>query len=160
MGKLIAIAACSLVAAAAVSGQNKPAAKKTFELSLKPVHSEKKAETNPVFMLTIRNVASTTQRVPDMRKRPDLEDTYYQLEVFKEGKQVFVPHAIDDPEPITDKDWLALAPGTSVSVGLSNSASAWYELPPGSYKARVRFRFWQNLHEDVYSPKAAFVVKP
>jgi hypothetical protein len=160
MGKLITIAACSLVAVAAAAGQDKPTTKKTFELSLRPVRSEKKSETNPVFMLTIRNVASTTQRVPDMLKRPDLEDTYYELEVFKGGKRVFVPHAIDDAEPIEDKDWLALAPGASVSVRLSNSASGWYELPPGSYKARVRFRFWQNLHEDVYSPKAAFDVKP
>jgi hypothetical protein len=63
--------------------------------------------------------------------------------------------------PITDKDFLTLQPGKSVTLELSRFALALEKLPPGEYSARVRF--WQDPRRSskagILSPAAEFVVR-
>jgi hypothetical protein len=130
-------------------------------LTLEAVEREVTAGTTPRFRLTVTNASNVAQKVLDIREREDLQHTYYDLEVTRDGKPVRLPRAISDPGPVTDKDFLSLAPGGSVTFALERFPVALKDLPPGTYQASVGF--WQDpyqSHKTSYrSPEVTFVVR-
>jgi hypothetical protein len=136
--------------------------KRVISLSLEAVDKTVKRGAIPKFRLTIRNTGRDRERVLDLRggRRVHLQDTYFDLEVTAGEREVDLPRAITDPGPISDKDWVTLEPGEAVMLDLSHFAAALDTLPPGRYKARVRF--WQNPGKSAKtsfaSPPAEFVV--
>jgi hypothetical protein len=144
-------------------GDEKEPAERPLRLSLAAIDQAVKKGTAPRFKLMIENVGTTPQKVLDLRnnRRVDLQHTYCDLEVLRNSKVVFVPRAISDPGPISDADTFILKPGDKAMFELTSFASAWDRLPPGKYRARVRF--WQDPLQSsktsVYSPEAPFEVK-
>jgi hypothetical protein len=140
----------------AMARQDKP-----LSLSLEVVDKEIKSGTTPQFRLTVTNTSNEEEKVLDIRGRSDLQHTYYDLEVTKDGKSVDLPRAISDPGPISDREFLSLAPGASVTFVLSSFPMSLNALPPGNYQASVRF--WQNpyrSHQTAYnSPDVTFAVE-
>jgi hypothetical protein len=132
-----------------------------LSLSLEVVPPEAVAGTTPAFRLSVKNTSERAEKVLDIRRRPDLQDTYYDLEVTKDGKPVDLPRAVSDPGPINDEAFLSLPPGDSVTFVLNRFAQALAQLPPGRYQACVRF--WQDPyqgHETSYSsPPVSFTVR-
>ena len=94
-------------------------------------------------------------------RRHDLQHTYYDLKVTRDGKPVDLPRAISDPGLIGDDDFVSLLPGGSVTFVLSNFPQPLEELPPGSYQASVRF--WQDPYQSretsYNSPEVTFTVR-
>jgi hypothetical protein len=164
MTRALVVVICAILASLIgfARGQGEAGTKRPVSLSLKAIRTEVKAGTRPAFQLSVKNVSGNTQKVLDIRKRHDLQDTYFDLDVLKDGKEVLMPRAISDPGDIEDQDWVSLPTGASVTFTLSSFAGAWERLPPGSDKARVRF--WQNPSAShttsFYSPEAEFGVRP
>ncbi len=140
-----------------------PATKRPLQLSLEAMDKTVKQGQVPRFKLTCRNRGSSPDRILDLGdgRRSDLQDTYYDLEVTKEGKAVNIPRAISDPGFITDKDFLMLKPGQKVTFQFTRFAAALERLPPGTYQARIRF--WQDPLQEAttafHSPYAEFMVE-
>jgi hypothetical protein len=135
---------------------------KSLSLSLEIVRAEIRAGEVPQFRLKIKNISGIAQKVLDIPNRHDLQHSFCELDVFKDGKLVLVPSAFSDPGDIEDKDFVSLQPGESVTFTLSRFAEAWSELPPGRYKAYVHFHpnpeaFYSPI---LVSPRVQFVVRP
>jgi hypothetical protein len=145
--------------ARAVLGQDDKAAPlRPLTLELQAVKPAVPAGTVPGFRLTIRNEGKAAEKV--LRLRADLQDTYFDLEVTRDGKPVDLPRAISDPGPISDKDFVTLPVGEKVTYELTRFATAFEKLPPGEYKARVRFwRPSQGREKSYLSPEAPFKVE-
>jgi hypothetical protein len=122
--------------------QNNDPQDRPLSLALEVIERDVRAGTTPSFRLTVTNASKAPQKVLDIRKRRDLQHTYYDLEVSQDGKPVRLPRAISDPGPITDADYLTLAPGDSVTFVLERFPAPLKDLPPGTYQASVRF--WQD----------------
>src|SRR6267142_2021463 len=75
-------------------------------LTLKPVKETILAGTAPAFRLTIENVSKAAEKI--LKPRGDLQDTYYDLEVTKDGKSLNLPRAISDPGTLSSEDFLTL----------------------------------------------------
>jgi hypothetical protein len=135
---------------------------KSLSLSLEVVRAEIPAGTVPQFRLKIRNISGIAQKVLDIPNRHDLQHSFCELDVFKDGKLVLVPSAFSDFGEIEDKDFISLQPGESVTFTLSRFADAWNELPPGKYRAYVHF--YPNPEAPyspiLVSPGVQFVVRP
>jgi hypothetical protein len=133
---------------------------KPIALFLEVVEPEVKAGVAPRFRLMLKNTSEVAQKVLDIRERHDLQHTYYDLNVTKDGKPVSLPRAISDPGPVSEKDFLSLPPGGSVAFVLSSFPVSFKDLRPGDYQASVRF--WQHPHEShktAYdSPEVTFTV--
>ena len=129
-------------------------------LSLIPVESAIHTGSAPHFHLTLTNVSDHVMRVLDAERRVDLQHTYYELIVTKDGKPVHVPTAISDPGPVSDKDWVEIPPGGTKVFLLSDFPERFETLPPGTYEAYVDF--WRDpyqSHDTAYkSPMAKFTV--
>ena len=143
---------------ALLSAQEKKT-KPALSLRLKTLKETIPAGTEPAFSLTIENVGKATEKI--LKPRGDLQDTYYDLEVTKDGKDLNLPRAISDPGPVSSEDFLTLEPGKSVTFEFSRFAVAVHDLAPGKYQARIRF--WQDPlkpHKTaMFSPATAFTVK-
>lgn len=136
--------------------------KRPIQLSLDAVSDTIKRGESPTFKLTIRNVGDAPERIIDLtgKRRRDLQDTYYYLEVTQAGKLVDVPRIISDPGPVVEQDFVELKPGEQVTFDLTRFPSMFGWLPPGKYQGRVCFRQdpfapWENAF---YSPDAEFTV--
>jgi hypothetical protein len=156
---VLPFAACMLllVGDARVMGQEKKP-KSALRLKLECVQGTVPAGTAPVLRLTIENTGTADERV--LKPRGDLQDSYYDLVVTKDGKALNLGRAISDPGPISDPDFLTLKPGGKVTFEFSRYAVAVHDLPPGSYQAQIHF--WQDPFKShttaVLSPAAAFTV--
>jgi hypothetical protein len=128
-------------------------------LTLKTVNETIPAGTQPAFRLTIEYVGMASEKV--LKPRGDLQDTYYDLEVTKDGKSLDLARSISDPGPVDAEDFLTLEPGKSVTFEFSRFAVAVHDLAPGKYQARIRF--WQDPLQShktaVFSPAADFTVQ-
>jgi hypothetical protein len=122
----------------ASSGDNKSQATRSIAVELQAVKDSFPTGTVPAFRLTIRNEGKVLEKV--LKLRGDLQDTYYDLKVTRDGKAVNVPRAISDPGPTTDDDFVTLKPGDKVTYDLTRFAAALNQLPVGEYKATVRVR--------------------
>jgi hypothetical protein len=133
--------------------------KPALALSLESVKEVIPAGTVPGLRLTIENVGKGDEKV--LKPRGDLQDTYYDLIVTKDGKALRLSRAISDPGPISEDDFLTLKPGKKVTFDLSRYAVAVHDLPAGKYQAQIRF--WQDPYSShttaVFSPAATFTVK-
>lgn len=129
-------------------------------LSLDAVEPVIHAGAVPGFRLTLTNVSSHAIRILNAERRVDLQHTYYELVVTKEGKPVDVPRYISDPGPVSDVDWLEISPGGAKIFFLSDFPQRFEALPPGVYEACVDF--WRDPYQDhataYHSPKARFTV--
>ncbi len=96
----------------------------------------------PAFELRVRNQGKTPLRVLDTRTRLDLQYTYYELIVTRDGEDVDVPIAIADPGPLSPEVYRSLGPGGTHSVALTRFPRAFDQLDPGGYEAVVLF--WQD----------------
>jgi len=142
------------------NGQDQP--RRAIVLSLEVIEKIVKQGAVPKFRLAVRTSGRDPQRVLDLRNgRHDLQDTYYDLQVTAGDKAVDLPRGISDPGPISAKDFVTLKAGEAVTLELSRFALALERLPPGRYKARVRF--WQDPYESsatsFLSPPVEFVVQ-
>jgi hypothetical protein len=108
-----------------------------LSLALKAVAESIPVGTVPVFQLTIKNVGEASERI--LKPRGDLQDTYYDLEVMKDGQPLMLPRAISDPGPLSDEDYITLEAGRTVIFRFTWFALAVHNLPPGDYEARIRF---------------------
>jgi hypothetical protein len=145
-----------------VNDKNPPT--RSLFLSLETGAKAVKVGEVPSFKLTIRNAGDGPQRVIDLSggRRADLQDTYYDLEVTRDGRVlVDIPRMISDPGPIQEKDFLLLKPGEKATFELTRFAVGIQFLPPGEYQARIRFRQdpLQPANRDFFSPHAGFTVR-
>jgi hypothetical protein len=137
--------------------------KRPIRLSLKVVEKVVKTGVVPEFKLILRNEGTAAEQVIDLTggRRPDLQHTYYQLEVVQQGKAVVLPRSVSDPGPIADQNFLELEAGKKVAFKLRRFALALGKLPPGEYQARIRF--WQDPLQPAqtayFSPYAEFTVQ-
>lgn len=132
--------------------------KRPLVLDLQPVKEPFKSGTVPAFRLTIRNEGKVAEKV--LKLRGDLQDTYFDLKVTKDGKPVNLPRAISDPGPITNDDYVTLQPGQKVTYDLTRFATALDRLSPGEYKATVRYWPPSEASEKSYhSPEAKFNIE-
>jgi hypothetical protein len=132
-----------------------------FALRLEPVASQIRTGTAPLFRLTLTNISDHTRRILNVDgRRADLQHSYYDLVIWKAGKEMWVPRAISDPGPISDADWLEIAPSATKSFLLTNFPQDLKTLRPGDYEASIRF--WRDpytSHSNAYdSPKAKFTI--
>ena len=136
------------------------AAQRELALTLVPVEPVIPFGTVPHFRLTITNVSDHAMRVLDAKRRVDLQHTYYDLVVTKDGKRVDVPRAISDPGPVSDRDWLEIPPGGAKVFLLTDFPQRFDKLPPGVYEACVNF--WRDpfqSHDTAdLSPKVKFTI--
>jgi hypothetical protein len=157
---LCAAALLGTVCPFAPGADDKDKSKGPLSLSLEAVTKTVKKGTVPKFRLTIRNDGTAPEKILDIRGRPDLQDNYYDLEVLQDGKVVRLARAISDPGPIApgDRDFVTLKPGQKVTFPLERFATAYQRLPPGKYKARVKF--WPPFEHSKkqHSPEAEFTV--
>ena len=65
---------------------------------------------------------------------------------IKDGKEIWVPRAISDPGPISDGDWIQVAPRTTKSFVLTSFPQNLKLLRPGTYEAHIRF--WRDPFTD------------
>lgn len=116
--------------------------------------------TVPRFRLTFTNISDHTCRILDAERRVDLQHTYFNLVILKEGKPVDVPRAISDPGPVSDSDWLEIPPGRTKTFSLTNFPDRFEALPIGVYVAYIDF--WRDpyqSHATAYqSPRARFTI--
>jgi hypothetical protein len=134
-------------------------ASSALTLRLECVQTTIKAGTAPVLHLTVANDGAADERV--LIPRGDLQDTFYDLVLTKDGKWIDMPRMISDSGPITDDDFLTLKPGESVTFEFKRYAAGVYFLPAGSYQAQIRF--WQNPRDPytttVLSPMVTITIE-
>jgi hypothetical protein len=135
---------------------------RSLTLALQVFENPIKEGSVPSLRLTIQNRGKIAQKVLDISggRRVDLQHTYYDIEVIKDGKVVHLPRAISDPGPILDADYVALKPNAKITFDLTDFPVALDKLPVGKYKVRVLF--WQDPFEShkkrCPSPDAEFTV--
>jgi hypothetical protein len=134
---MLVMLAFALQLRSAFSQDDKTPPKRPLTLELHPTEKSFAAGMVPTFRLTIRNEGNVVEKV--LKLRGDLQDTYYDLQVYQDGKQVSLPRAISDPGPITDDDFATLKPGEKITHDLTRFAPALDRLPAGEYTAFVRF---------------------
>ncbi len=132
-----------------------------FALKLEPIVSQIRTGAVPSFRLTLTNISDHTCRILNVdSRRVELQHTYYDLVIWKDGKKLWVPRAISDPGPISDRDWLEVARGATKSFLLTNFPQNLESLRAGNYEGSIRF--WRDphtSHSNAYdSPKAKFTV--
>lgn len=132
-----------------------------FALTLEPVVSQIRTGAVPSFRLTLTNISDHTCRVLNVdRRRDDLQHSYYDLVIWQDGKEIFVPRAISDPGPVSDADWVSIAPGATKTFLLKSFPQDLRSLRAGGYEATIRF--WRDphtSHSNAYdSPKTKFTV--
>jgi hypothetical protein len=104
------------------------------------------------------SVGKADERI--LKPRGDLQDTYYDLVIMKEGKTLSLPRAISDPGFINEADFLTLKAGRKTTFEFSRYAVVTQELTPGKYEAKIRFWQdpWQSDTTAIMSPVATFAV--
>ena len=110
-----------------------------FSLTLQPTEPSFRAGTIPSFRLTLTNITDHSCSLLNFEERPDLQHTYLKVVVTTDAGPVSVPLAISDPGPISDADWIQISAGGVKVLMLTNFAPCYELLPPGSYKAHVKF---------------------
>jgi hypothetical protein len=134
-----------------------PKSEPTLLLKLECMKASIPSGTAALLCLTIENVGKGDERI--LKPRGDLQDTYYDLVITKEGKTLSLPRVISDPGPITDADFLTLKAGKKTTFKFSRYAVDVLDLAPGKYEARIRF--WHDPRKSyttVMSPVATFAV--
>src|SRR5262245_14327795 len=96
---LVAIHAAFYLEISALTAQEKNS-KSALSLKLEAVNETIRAGSRPVLRFTIKNVSDADEKI--LKPRGDLQDTYYDLVVSKEGKEHSLPRAISDPGPVSD----------------------------------------------------------
>jgi hypothetical protein len=106
-----------------------------------------RAGTRPQFTVTVTNKSSRSIRVLDVRdgRRSDLQDSYFELVIVKDGRVVDLPTVISDPGPISNADYLVLNPGERLDVQRLSYKRVAERLAAGEYSAFVLF--WRNPEE-------------
>jgi hypothetical protein len=132
-----------------------------FTLTLEPVVSQIRTGTVPSFRLTLTNISDHACRILNIDgRRRDLQDTYYDLVIWQDGKEIFVPRAISDPGPVSDSDGVSIVSGATKTFLLTTFPQNLKSLRPGLYEATIRF--WRDPYSsssNAYdSPKAKFTV--
>jgi len=128
---LATLVACSHVAPVTESRF----AARDLALSLDVIQAAIPVGTSPRFRLTLRNVSEHVCRVLDIDRRRDLQSTYYNLIVIKEGKPVEVPTTISDPALFQTGTGWKISPGGTRVFTLSHFPDGFDTLPPGVYQA-------------------------
>lgn len=141
---------------AGACGAEPPLGTRDFALALQPIESRVLVGTPPKFRLTLTNITDHPCRVLNIERRVDLQHTYYDLVVTKEGQPVRLPRAISDPGAISDADWLRIPRGATKTFTLTNFPQTYDRLPTGTYEAYVRF--WRDpsqSHTNAYRSETA-----
>src|SRR3954469_22563292 len=86
-------------------------AQRELVLLLAPIAPVIRVGTVPHFHLTITNISDHVMRVIDAGRRVDLQHTYYNLVITRDGKPVNIPRAISDPGQVSDRDWVEIPSG-------------------------------------------------
>jgi hypothetical protein len=113
-----------------------------FTLSLQAIEPHIRVGTAPRFRLTLKNVSDHSCRIINAEARVDLQHTYYNLEVTKNGEPVSVLRAISDPGPVSVGDSVEVVPGGTRTFLLTSFPDAFDQLRLGAYKAHVEF--WRD----------------
>ena len=110
-------------------------------MSLATDSSWVKVGNRPVFSVAVSNSTDRPVRVLDVRdgRRPDLQDSYFELFVIQGTKLVNVPVAISDPGPFSSADFFELRPGARVGFQRISYKRALEDLPAGEYEAFILF---------------------
>jgi hypothetical protein len=131
-----------------------------FTLSLQAIEPHIRVGTVPRFRLSLKNVSDHSCRIINAEARADLQHTYYNLVVTKNGEPVSVLRAISDPGPVSDADWVEVVPGGTRTFLLTSFPDALDQLRPGAYEAHVEF--WRDPFQSgttkYASGKATFTV--
>jgi hypothetical protein len=106
-----------------------------FTLSLQAIEPHIHVGTAPGFRLTLKNVSDHPCRIINAEARVDLQHTYYNLVVTKNGELVSVLRAISDPGPVSDADWVEVVAGGTRTFLLTDFPDAFDQLRPGAYEA-------------------------
>lgn len=113
-------------------------------LSLAAEASQIKAGDKPQFSVAVSNRTDRSVRILDIRngRRPDLQDSYFEVFVIQGARAVDVPIAISDPGPLSAADFLSLQPGERAEFRRISHKRVLEDLPPGAYEAFILF--WQD----------------
>jgi hypothetical protein len=130
-------AVCLTIRFVAPTVAQHPKSEPTLLLSLECVKTSIPSGTTPLLRLTIENIGKADEQI--LKPRSDLQDTYYDLVITKDGKKVSLLRAISDPGPITKADFLTLKAGKKTTFEFSRYAMVFRDLAPGKYEARIRF---------------------
>lgn len=165
MGWLVSAAILVAVASGSVQQPDDPILRpacKGVSVSLVAEASLVKAGDKPQFSVAVSNNTDRSVRILDVRdgRRPDLQDSYFELFVIQGTRVVDVPSVISDPGPLSAADFLELRPGARVEFRRVSYKRALEKLPPGAYEAFVLF--WRDPMEShttrCRSPSARFAV--
>jgi hypothetical protein len=105
---LLLLAFCWLILGSTIVSQDKKAVS-TLSLRLECPNNSIRPGSAPVLRLTIENTGQADERI--LKPRGDLQDTYYDVVITSEGKELSLTRMISDPGPIGDADFATLKPG-------------------------------------------------
>jgi len=147
MGWLVSAAILLAVASGSVQQPDDPILRpacKGVSVLVVAEASQVKAGNKPQFSVAVSNNTDRSVRVLDVRdgRRPDLQDSYFELFVIQGTRVVDVRIAISDPGPLSSADWLELRPGARVEFRRISYKRALEKLPPGAYEAFILF--WRD----------------
>ena len=147
MGWSISAAIIVAVAAGSVQQSDDPILRPActgISVSVLAEAPQVKAGDKPWFSVAVSNNTDRSVRVLDVRdgRRPDLQDSYFELFVIQGRRTVNVPIAISDPGPLSAADFLELQPGARVQFQHISHKRALQELLPGAYEAFILF--WRD----------------
>jgi hypothetical protein len=147
MGWSISAAILVAVAAGSVQQPDDPSvspACKGISVSLSAETPRVETGDKPRFSVAVSNDTDRPVRVLDVRggRRPDLQDSYFELFVIQDGRTVDVPVVISDPGSLSAADFIELPAGARVEFRQISYKRALQALPPGAYEAFILF--WQD----------------
>jgi hypothetical protein len=110
-----------------------------LKATLQAEESNVRVGAEPNFVLSLRNGTKKPIQILDIRKgrRPDLETTYFDVVIERQGSPVSVPRPICDPGPISAADFFQLDPGITEGIHMSHQCLDLTGLQPGRYEAHV-----------------------
>lgn len=137
MGWLVSAAILIAVATSSIQQLDDPILRPVctgVSVSVVAEASQVKAGNTPQFSVVVSNDTDRSVRVLDVRdgRRPDLQDSYFELFVIQGTRVIDVPVAISDPGPLSSSDWLEIRPGARVEFRRVSYKRALEKLPPGA----------------------------
>lgn len=94
----------------------------------------------PLFNITITNISTITTRALDIRNRPDLIDSYVDVQIVPWDRSFELSRMIADPNVINETDFIKFAPGDILEFKSIRLPIDYRELVPGKYIAQGVYR--------------------
>ena len=111
----------------------------------------------PRFVVAVKAI-DAPRRVLRFSERGDFRANYARVVVTRHGKGVKLRQVIADPGPASERDYILLGPGETLTFQHDGEPFDLTELPPGIYSAVVKVQpDWRE--QSVVSNSVSFVVE-